>query len=126
MDEQTLKALGERIRDLRATAEMSQEKLCEAAGVDRAYISQIEGGTRNPSVSVVARIADALGVTVSELLGEDVSPLSTGTSRSPQMLVLSDWAKEAEGDLNSTIKRLRDRGFRVEVEGDQIRVLPPS
>lgn len=126
MDEQTLKELGIRIRDLRTDAGMSQEQLCEAAGVDRAYISQIEGGTRNPSVSVVVRIADALGVTVSELLGEDASQ-STGTSKSPQSGVLSEWAKTAEEDLNSTIKRLRDRGFIVSIDtSGEIRVSPPS
>lgn len=125
MDEQTLKALGIRIRDLRTAAGMSQETLCGECGVDRAYLSQIEGGTRNPSVSVVARIADALGVEVSELLN---SGSTQGTARGDSAIkeFMAEAARDAEDDLNATIKRLRERGFTVTVDGHgTVRVKPP-
>lgn len=38
------------------------------AGVDRTYVSGIERGVRNPTVTIVARLAAELGTTVAELL----------------------------------------------------------
>lgn len=47
---------------------MSQERLAELADLHPTYISNIEQGHRNLSLQNVANIADALGVTVPELL----------------------------------------------------------
>ena len=41
---------------------MSQEQLALEAGMERSYVSVLERGTRNPSVRVVGRLAEALGV----------------------------------------------------------------
>jgi transcriptional regulator with XRE-family HTH domain len=49
---------------------MTQEELAFEAKIDLTYIGGIERGRRNPSVLVVARIADALGVTPNKLLTE--------------------------------------------------------
>jgi transcriptional regulator with XRE-family HTH domain len=46
---------------------MTQEKLAEIAELDPTYISGIERGLRNPGIKNVAKIAKALGITVSEL-----------------------------------------------------------
>lgn len=46
----------------------SQEALAEASELHRTYISGIETGTRNPTLTVVERIARALDVTSAELL----------------------------------------------------------
>ncbi len=47
----------------------SQEALAEAAGLDQTYISGIERLLRNPTVTVIERIAVALQCRVGELLG---------------------------------------------------------
>ena len=47
---------------------MSQEDLASAARIDRTYVSGIERGVRNPTITVLARFADALKTTAAELL----------------------------------------------------------
>jgi XRE family transcriptional regulator, regulator of sulfur utilization len=47
---------------------MSQERLADAAEISVTYLSEIERGQRNPTVAVMARIAHALGMRLSELV----------------------------------------------------------
>lgn len=53
---------------LRRERGMSQEELAFQADIDRTYISQIERGLANPSLGVMCRLANALGVEVVGLL----------------------------------------------------------
>lgn len=46
----------------------SQEELAHQAGVHRTYISGVERLVRNPTITIVGRIAEALGVSVGELV----------------------------------------------------------
>lgn len=55
-------AFGRAVRRFRATVELSQEGLAAASGLDRTYVSSLERGRRNPTLSTVFRLADALGV----------------------------------------------------------------
>ncbi|MFC1994550.1 helix-turn-helix domain-containing protein [Chloroflexota bacterium] len=61
------KQFGERVRELRVGRGLSQEELAFKAGVHRTYLGGIERGERNPSLKNIAAIAEALGVTMSEL-----------------------------------------------------------
>lgn len=63
-----VKQFGESVRRHRLRRGWSQEQLAEAAELDRTYVSGIERGTRNPTLSTMARIADALEVDVVALL----------------------------------------------------------
>ncbi len=47
---------------------LSQEALAEKADIDRTYVSGVERGVRNPTVTVVARFASALDTTPALLL----------------------------------------------------------
>ncbi|WP_370146587.1 helix-turn-helix domain-containing protein [Bradyrhizobium ottawaense] len=49
---------------------MTQEELAFAAEIDLTYVGGIERGQRNPSLMVMARIADALSVPLTRLLAE--------------------------------------------------------
>jgi len=62
------KKLGENLRKLRLKKNMSQGDLATALSVDRAYISNIENGRMNPTLSTLEKIAGALGISSSELL----------------------------------------------------------
>jgi transcriptional regulator with XRE-family HTH domain len=59
---------GRRLRELRAERGLSQEGLAARAGLDRTYISGVERGSRNISLSNVGRLAKALGVRLQDLL----------------------------------------------------------
>mgnify|MGYP002619977888 CR=1 FL=1 len=54
------------LKRLRVKARLSQEELALRSGLDRTYISGCERGVRNPSLVSVEKIAEALGVSVSE------------------------------------------------------------
>jgi transcriptional regulator with XRE-family HTH domain len=60
--------LATNLRLARIALDMSQEDLAAAAGIDRTYVSGIERGVRNPTVTVVARFAHALSTTSAMLL----------------------------------------------------------
>jgi transcriptional regulator with XRE-family HTH domain len=62
------KKLAVNMKKIRARKGMSQGDICRALGVDRAYISTIESGKQNPTLATVEKIAQALGVSVNELL----------------------------------------------------------
>jgi len=59
---------GKRVRQLRLAAGWTQEQLAEAAGITTTYTSDLERGTKVPSLSVVLRLSRALGVSVDDVL----------------------------------------------------------
>lgn len=61
------KQFGQRIKDLRAERGLNQEELAEKVGVFRTYMSRIETGAANPTLTMIYALADALGVSVIEL-----------------------------------------------------------
>jgi len=60
--------LGKRIHDLRAARQWSQEEFAHVSGFHRTYVGQIERGEKNMSFDNLAKVAEALGVTMSALL----------------------------------------------------------
>jgi transcriptional regulator with XRE-family HTH domain len=63
-----LRRLGERIRQLRASKQWTQEDLAGECGLDRSYISGLEVGRRNPTYLNLLRIAKTLGLSLVTLL----------------------------------------------------------
>ena len=61
--------LGERVRALRRERGWTLELLAERSGVSRAMISKLERGEKNPTLVVAARVAEGLGVSLSQLVG---------------------------------------------------------
>lgn len=60
--------LGRNVREWRKRRGLSQEELAFESGMKRSYVSDLERGTRNPSVKAVARLAKALKVEPDVLL----------------------------------------------------------
>ena len=60
--------LGKNLRRLRNEKELSQEAFAFEAKIHRTYVSDIERGARNPTITVVEKLAVALGVTMGQLL----------------------------------------------------------
>ena len=59
--------LGVRIRNLRQKTGLSQEKFALKIGMDRTYFASVEAGKRNIAIINIKKIADGLGVPLSEL-----------------------------------------------------------
>jgi transcriptional regulator with XRE-family HTH domain len=60
--------LGARIREIRKSRQLSQERLAEKVGVEPKQISRIEGGKSSPSMDTLESIARELHVEMKELL----------------------------------------------------------
>ena len=59
--------LGQRIRAAREELGQSQVNLATAAGISQGYLSQLEQDEREPTLSIAARLARALGISLDEL-----------------------------------------------------------
>lgn len=68
-----MSSTGELIRNARRKKELSQEELARAIGSTKSAISRYESGKRQPEFDQIRRIANALDVTVSYLLGWDTT-----------------------------------------------------
>ena len=70
-------SIGKRIKKLRMEKNLSQEKLAEMITVYPHHISQIENGRRIPSVETLILIANALDVTVDDILADTLTRLDS-------------------------------------------------
>jgi len=62
--------IGQRIKELREAAKMSQKDLSYAADLDRSYIASVENGQRNISILNIEKIAVALSVTLKDFFDD--------------------------------------------------------
>ena len=63
-----------RIRQLRDNAGLTQERLCELAGISSDAISRIEGGVRVPRLDTLEKLARVFDTDVSSLVSSDKEP----------------------------------------------------
>ena len=63
-----VRLFGENVRKERLARGMTQDELAAAANMERSYVSDLERGTRNPSIHALGRLAEALEVDAWTLL----------------------------------------------------------
>jgi len=62
------KRLGSNLKRLRKEKGWSQEEFADRAGIHRTYVSDIERAARNPTITIVEKLAKPLKVSASALL----------------------------------------------------------
>ena len=62
-----LKRFGQRLRDLRKGKGWSQEEFSYECGLDRSYVGGLERGERNVALRNIEKLAQALGISISDL-----------------------------------------------------------
>ncbi|UNK36634.1 helix-turn-helix domain-containing protein [Shinella sp. H4-D48] len=62
------RVLAENVKAARKALDLSQEALALEAAIDRTYVSGIERGRRNPSLTMIAKLAERLKTTPAALL----------------------------------------------------------
>lgn len=67
--------IGDRIKNIRKALRYTQKEVAENAGISRMYLSDVEKNRYNPSLSVIEKIAEAMGISVDRLTGDSVSTL---------------------------------------------------
>jgi transcriptional regulator with XRE-family HTH domain len=63
-------AFGQVLRHLRKEKRLSQEELAHRSNLDRTYISLLERGLRQPSLSSIFQLSNSLGISPSEIVSE--------------------------------------------------------
>lgn len=108
------KAIGARIRAMRAEKGLSLTELAEQAGVSKSYLSTVENGTGSrPGAAVLHRLAQTLGVTLADVLGREVRAIKA-LEIPPSLRQFAD-----EQDLPETdIQMLAGIKFRGETPRD--------
>ena len=64
-------SIANRIKAARKAKQINQVELANLAGTDQGHISRIENGAKGASIEVLVAIAHALGMTISQLVGDD-------------------------------------------------------
>jgi transcriptional regulator with XRE-family HTH domain len=64
-------SIGQRIREERERAVLTQAELAEAAAINRSSLSMIESGREAPRPSTIRKIAQALGIPATALVAKD-------------------------------------------------------
>jgi len=82
---------GERIRELRIAAKLSQEQLAELSSLNRVTIAKYEAGKVEPGARALSRIADALEVSADILLGKSSEiPLVSSAPKTAESRIISE------------------------------------
>lgn len=67
MNRDIRKEVGARLRNLRAKKQWSQVEMADLLAINRGYLSQLERGKRDPSLTHLKALADGLSVSLSKL-----------------------------------------------------------
>ena len=79
--------VGDRIRELRKARKLNQDELAELALLNRVTVAKYEAGRVEPGAQALSRLADALEVSVDELLGRSEEDEVFGSqTKTPQTL----------------------------------------
>ncbi len=98
--------MGKRIREWRTRGEITQEDLSFCTGLSIPYLSEIENGKRRPSVDSIVAIADALGITVDELLSGNLQS-SINDYQTDIDFLLYDCSKEERYFIYEMLKAIK-------------------
>lgn len=88
---------GKRLKQLRQLQELTQQELAERAEMSISFLSSIERGLKSPTIETLEKLADALGVTLSELLSFDSGAKILEDERQAQVrYLLAEYTKRIE------------------------------
>ena len=104
-----LRNLGRRIQELRKSRGWSQERFADICGVHRTYMGHLERGEKNVSFHTLLKLAEALGISVSELVADERAGVPTRMKRGAKT------PKAIQGDdLDGIVRELNNRRITLE------------
>ncbi|MCL2840101.1 MAG: helix-turn-helix domain-containing protein [Defluviitaleaceae bacterium] len=104
---------GELIRRARKSAKITQQALADRLSVNYTLISQYERGIRKPKIDTLLRIATALDVGVTALLGDDI-PIVAGDIPEGATITVEHKVIDLEGNALHTV--INDKGLYEIIE----------
>ena len=99
------KAIGKRIKIARINADMTQERLSDLLEISPSHMSNIETGTTHVSLSTMVRLANALGVSLDDLLCDSVTHARAQFERDIQQVLdgCSDYEIRVVADVARSV-----------------------
>lgn len=98
---------GVRLRALRMKSKLSLQELADKIGASKAHLWDLEqGGTKNPSLSMLTELSRALGVPIKELIGETDT---TADAENPKLAPLFRDLRGLSDDQLDLIKTMTDK-----------------
>lgn len=118
--------LATRIREERERAGFTLDQLAEKADISKTYLWELEKdskGAKKPSADILLRIADALSVTIADLLAlPAVRVDQTNVNLSPSLIEFRDWMKKIKEPLTDDdirdLATMRFRGGQPKIKDD--------
>lgn len=99
--------IGEKVKSLRKQSNMSLRELAQNTGLSKTTLSDLENGTKNPSLDTVEKIATAFGLTSSDLLQKTDNPEDlVSSAKNSGSDLLAGLSKS--GDLLNVLYRAKD------------------
>ncbi len=83
--------IGERVRAVRKRRNMTAAALAQASNLSKGFISQVESGLSNPSIASLRRISAAIGVPLSEMVGEQLTDSPDPAPTQTQIRLVRSW-----------------------------------
>ena len=108
--------LGKRIREIRIQMKLSQAALAEMSGLSTRYISHIETARKKASLASLVSIADAVGISIDEILYGNQAAYKTDYQLDIILLIENCTPSEKRYlylMINSVISILRDNGWQI-------------
>jgi CheY-like chemotaxis protein len=108
--------LGNAIKEQRNALGISQEELAARAGLHRTYVSEVERGERNPSITSIEKLAQALEVSFTSLFDRTGQP--TGSREAVEILLVEDNPIDVELTKNAFKKAQITNPLHVVNDGE--------
>ena len=99
-------SLGKRIRENRISLGYTQEKLAESAGIEPSNLSHIERAATKVSLPTLVRIANALNVTLDELIFDSIQK-NVHITTERMAVILSDCTDEEIHDIVEILQPIK-------------------
>lgn len=118
--------IGTNLRRLRKAHGLSLERLAELSGVSRAMLGQIETAKSVPTVSLLWRVADALGVPVTTLVATDSEPAAIVLTRGRSSVLTTSGGRYASRSLTPASRLRTSEFFEIHVAAGHREEFPAS
>ena len=106
-------SVGKNIKIRRIAMDLSQLELAKQAEVSQSMLSQIEKGTKNPSLQVAYEIAKVLKCDVNEFMEESIIPFLTGRKSDDMGAKRKEWENERRKRFECKNKKAHGRTIRI-------------
>jgi len=100
--------LGKNIKLLRKQKGLTQVQLAEMVGCSQTMITTCENNRKKPSVSTLAQLADALGVSIDQVIGKTPSLKKDNKIRNPKLLKKFEQLEQLPANDKRTVFKMID------------------